>query len=72
MAEGSGPDLIDVITASCDAGKRADAAAWAEQHVEPLEGGLRTSAQSLEQMDLCIARRAAMGPELDTWLEGRK
>ena len=72
MPEGGAADLVEVVTASCDAGKRADAEAWAKQHIEPLDGGLRTSAQALEQMDLCIARRAAMAPELDAWLEARK
>jgi alanyl aminopeptidase len=72
MPAGKAADLVEVVTASCDAGKRADAATWARDHIEPLDGGVRTSAQALEQMDQCIARRAAMGPELEAWLEDRR
>ena len=71
MPAGKAADLVEVVTASCDPDKRAAAEAFARQHIEPLDGGLRTSAQALEHMDLCIARRAAMGPELDAWLAAR-
>ncbi len=64
--------LVLTLTASCDAGKRADAAAWATAHLAPAAGGPRTVAQALERMDLCIARKAAQGPELDAWLTAQK
>jgi cytosol alanyl aminopeptidase len=63
--------LVTVLTAACDAGKRAATAAWAKDHLEPLPGGVRTVAQALESMDQCIARKAALGPELDSWLAAR-
>jgi alanyl aminopeptidase len=64
-------ELVWVVTGSCDATRRADAAAWAAAHVEPLQGGVRTAQQALETMDQCIARRAAMGPALEAWLAAR-
>jgi hypothetical protein len=69
LPEGGAADLVGVLTASCSAADRADAASWAKAHVEPLSGGQRTTAQALESMDQCIAAHAAMQPELDTWLE---
>jgi len=65
------PELVDVVIASCDATRRADAQTWAEAHLAGLPGGVRVVAQALERMDQCIAHKAAVGPELDAWLEAR-
>ncbi len=72
MAESTALGLAGVVTASCDAAARDDAAAWLHARLEPITGGTRVVAQAIEEMDNCIARRAALGPQLDTWLEKRR
>ncbi len=71
MPEETAPELVEVVIASCDAAKRDDAAKWAQDHLASLPGGARTVAQAIERMDQCIARKAAVGPELDAWLAAR-
>ncbi len=71
MPEEAAAELVYVVTGSCDASKRADAAAWAKAHIEAQAGGKRTTRQALEAMDQCITRKAAMGPALDAWLDAR-
>ena len=56
------------VVGTCEAATREDAAAWAEEHVTPLQGGQRQVAQAVESLDQCIARRATLGPQVDAWM----
>jgi alanyl aminopeptidase len=53
----------------CDASHRAGVQTFFEDRVKAFTGGPRNLAQVLEQIDLCIARRQALGPELAAFLE---
>jgi len=53
----------------CNATDRAELAAFFQPKVEAYSGGTRMLAQALERVDLCIARRAALGPSLTEFLK---
>ncbi len=53
----------------CDAGRRKDAEAFFQNRIEKLPGGPRYLAQSLEEIDLCIASKAAQEPSVREFLE---
>lgn len=69
---GIGGLYIDVLTASCDATKRAEVETYLRDNFESMPGGRREIAQGLEAMDHCIAHRAQLVPALRGWLSGVK
>lgn len=69
---GIGGLYIGLLTASCDATKRADAEKYLRENFEAMPGGKREIAQGLEEMDHCIAHRAQLTPSLRGWLSGVK
>jgi len=71
-ATGGSAKVATVFTHACDAARRDEIEAYVRKHFEKLEGGTRTVAKAVEEMDLCIARRAAMRPELQQWLDARR
>jgi alanyl aminopeptidase len=54
----------------CDASHRDAIQKFFADRVKSFTGGPRNLAQTLEQIDLCIAKRKAMGPELGAVLQG--
>ena len=54
----------------CDAGRRAEVAAFFEERASKLPGGTRSLAQALETIDLCIASRSAQEPGVREFLKG--
>jgi hypothetical protein len=69
---GIGGLYIRLLTATCDAGKRAEVEKYLRENFESLPGGKREIAQGLEAMDHCIAERAQLMPSLRGWLSGVK
>jgi alanyl aminopeptidase len=59
-----------VGTGFCDASHRDAIQTFFADRVKSFTGGPRNLAQTLEQIDLCIAKRKAMGPELGAVLQG--
>ncbi|HEV2687540.1 MAG TPA: M1 family metallopeptidase [Bryobacteraceae bacterium] len=55
--------------AFCDASHRADLEAFFKDRVKTYTGGPRNLAQELEAIDLCIAERKALGPDLAAFLK---
>jgi alanyl aminopeptidase len=53
----------------CDASHRAEVEAFFADRVKSYNGGPRVLAQVLEGIDLCIAERKALGPELAAFLK---
>ena len=53
----------------CSAPERAELEAFFKPKVDAYAGGPRILAQTLERIDLCIARRAALGPSLAEFLK---
>jgi alanyl aminopeptidase len=53
----------------CSAPERAEMEAFFKPKVDGYAGGPRILAQSLERIDLCIARRQALGPSLAEFLK---
>jgi len=53
----------------CSAPERAEVEAFFKPKVDGYAGGPRILAQALERIDLCIARRAALGPSLAEFLK---
>jgi alanyl aminopeptidase len=58
-----------VGAAFCDASHRADVQAFFQDRIKSYTGGPRNLAQALEQLDLCIAERKSLGPELNAFLK---
>jgi len=54
----------------CDPQHRADVAAFFRDRAPKLLGGARTLAQTLEEIDLCVALRENQGPSLAGFLKG--
>lgn len=69
---GIGGLYIRLLTASCDATKRAEVETYLRENFESMPGGKREIAQGLESMDHCIAHRAQLTPALRGWLSGVK
>ena len=55
----------------CDADRRAALASFFQERVKQYTGGPRNLAMTLEGIDLCIARRKVLGPELADFLRSR-
>ena len=53
----------------CNAADRKDLADFFQPKVGEYAGGQRVLAQTLERIDLCIARRQALGPSLAEFLK---
>jgi alanyl aminopeptidase len=53
----------------CDATSRADLDAFFKSRVDDYAGGRRILTQTLENIDLCIARKKALGPSLSEFLK---
>ena len=58
------------FTKTCDPKQRDEAAAYSRQHYGALPGGAHLVDEAIEQMDQCIASRAAIDPEVRAWLGG--
>ncbi|WP_434384605.1 M1 family metallopeptidase [Melittangium boletus] len=69
-------DRVDMLAAAlssfCDPVHRQEYAAFFEQRMAGAPGGPRTYARGLEQMDLCIAFKAAQGPSIEAFLAARR
>ncbi|HTR56051.1 MAG TPA: M1 family metallopeptidase [Kofleriaceae bacterium] len=64
------PYLALLVTRTCDPKQRDEAAEYSRQHYASLPGGAHEVALAIEDMDECIARRAAIDPDLRAWLGG--
>ena len=53
----------------CDATHRAAVQTFFEDRVKTFTGGPRNLAQALEEIDLCMAKRKALAPELGAFLQ---
>jgi alanyl aminopeptidase len=62
-------DLPKVGDNFCDASNRDDLEAFFKPLVDQFSGGSRNLAQTLEGIDLCIARKQALGPGLAEFLK---
>jgi alanyl aminopeptidase len=63
------PWAFEIGSVFCDAGHRADVAAFTKDHAAGVIGGQRIAAQSLESIDLCIARREANRESIKKFLK---
>ena len=63
-----GSGMVRIASVFCDAGHRADAEAFFKARTPSLEGGPRTYAQTMEGIDLCVARRTANEPSVRAFL----
>jgi aminopeptidase N/puromycin-sensitive aminopeptidase len=66
---GGDTNLIRALGSFCDAATRDDITAFFAAHKLPSAG--RTLGQTVEQIDNCIALRAAQAPTAETWLQQR-
>jgi len=74
LPPGAGPGpfarLAALLVETCEASKRDEVIAKVHQTFAGLPGGPRIIAQSLEQLDPCIARKHKLEPEIRAWLTG--
>ena len=63
--------LPGIGQAFCDADHRADLASFFQDRVKQYTGGPRNLAMTLESIDLCIAKRKVLGPEIADFLRSR-
>lgn len=68
MPEDSWGRMTFVGSAFCDTGKQAEVQAYFAERVDSLTGGPRSLAQTLEGIDLCMAKVQHHKPEMDAWL----
>ena len=64
--------IIHLFTNACDAKRRDELAAEVTKRFGSRPGGAHVVAEAIEQMDQCIATRAALEPEVRGWLGGVK
>ncbi|HEY0189516.1 MAG TPA: M1 family metallopeptidase [Kofleriaceae bacterium] len=69
---GAASTIGALFTQTCRADQRDAITAYVQQTFGSLPGGARTVAQFLEEMDLCIARRTTLEPQVRGWLTGLK
>jgi alanyl aminopeptidase len=62
-------NIPSVVSGFCDAEHRADVASFFQDRAPKLLGGARTLAQSLEEIDLCIALKREQGPSVSSFLK---
>jgi alanyl aminopeptidase len=63
--------LPEVGRSFCDAGHRAQVQSFFEDRVKQYTGGPRNLTQTLESIDVCIARKQALAPELSAFLRSQ-
>jgi alanyl aminopeptidase len=63
--------LPEVGQGFCDAEHRAAVKGFFEEKVKDFTGGPRNLAKTLESIDVCIAKKKALGPELADFLRGQ-
>jgi alanyl aminopeptidase len=61
--------LPSVGRAFCDASHRDAVRTFFQDRVKSFTGGPRNLAQVLEEIDLCMAKRKALTPELEEFLQ---
>jgi alanyl aminopeptidase len=64
--------LPEVGRAFCDTEHRAEVQSFFEDRVKQYTGGPRNLTQTLESIDVCIARKQALAPELSAFLRDRE
>ena len=64
--------LPEVGRAFCDEGRRAELQSFFEDRVKAYTGGPRNLAKTLESVDLCVAKKKAIGPDLVEFLKSRQ
>ncbi|MEO8842931.1 MAG: M1 family aminopeptidase [Kofleriaceae bacterium] len=64
--------IIHVFTNACDPKRRDELAGEVTKRFGSRPGGAQVVAEAIEQMDQCIATRAALEPEVRGWLGGVK
>jgi len=64
--------LVLQFTDACDPKRRDELATEVTTRFASQPGGARVVAQAIEEMDQCIATRAALDPEIRGWLGGVK
>src|SRR5664279_1831820 len=64
--------IVHLFTNACDSKRRDDLAAEVTKRFGSRPGGAHVVAEAIEQMDQCIATRAALEPEVRGWLGGVK
>ena len=64
--------IVHVFTNACDPKRRDELAAEVTKRFGARPGGAHVVAEAIEQMDQCIATRAALEPEVRGWLGGVK
>jgi alanyl aminopeptidase len=69
VGEDFAADLPRVGENFCDASSRADLDTFFKPRVDEYAGGQRILTQTLENTDLCIARKSALGPSLTEFLK---
>jgi len=60
--------LMVAVSSFCDPVHRQELATFFAGRMAGIQGGPRTYARALEQMDLCIALKAAQGPSIEAFL----
>jgi len=60
--------MTTVGNAFCDTEKQAEVQAFFAERIDSLTGGPRSLAQTLEGIDLCVAKVRQHKTEMDTWL----
>ena len=63
-------NLSALFTGTCAADKRGEIVDYVTRTFSTIPGSARVLAQNIEAMDQCIARRAALAPEVEAWLRG--
>jgi alanyl aminopeptidase len=63
-----GAGMVRLASGFCDAAHRADAEAFFKERTTAQEGGPRTYAQTMESIDMCIARRTRDQPSVKAFL----
>ncbi len=71
VGEDFAADLPATGRAFCDAERRAEVANFFGERVKSYSGGERNLQNTLERIDVCIARKAALGPSVAEFLRGR-
>ncbi len=65
-------NLPEVGKAFCDTEHRTEVQSFFQDRVKQYTGGPRNLAQTLESIDVCIARKKALEPELSSFLSDQR
>ena len=63
-----GAFLIGALSGLCTVGERDELRTFFEERVKGISGGPRSLTQTIEEIDLCVARKAAHEPEMAEYL----